>query len=134
MKKDLNNKAKIKKHLQKGRFYHIHEGSPTGHPGMIFWKNDKRNLYLTLTTDSSVGNHRTKLSKPTNKETNQSYVYNRPTLAKRRDVGGRYIDMVFSKKDRIVLRIISTKKYRESGSIRSKDRRYMKKLKKKPRY
>ena len=36
------------KQIEKGRFYHIHEGSPTGHPGMVFWKNDKRNLYLFL--------------------------------------------------------------------------------------
>ena len=34
-------KKKIYKKIWKGRFYHIHEGSPTGHPGMIYWKNDK---------------------------------------------------------------------------------------------
>ena len=122
------------KSIQKGRFYHVHEGSPTGHPGMVFWKNDKRNLYLTITTDSSEGEHRTMLSTPTSKEIKHSFVYNRPTLAKRRDIGGQYKNMVFSKKDKNFLRIISRKNYRETKSIKSKDRRFIKRLKKKPRY
>ena len=122
------------KSIQKGRFYHVHEGSPTGHPGMVFWKNDKRNLYLTITTDSSEGEHRTMLSTPTSKEIKHSFVYNRPTLAKRRDIGGQYKNMVFSKKDKNLLRIISRKNYRETKSIKSKDRRFIKRLKKKPRY
>ena len=127
-------KIKYGKHIQKGRFYHIHEGSPSGHPGMIYWKNDKRNLYFALTTDSSCGEHRTKLTTPTSWDVKHSYVYNRPTLAKRKDIGSKYVFMRFNKKDKALLRVISRRQYRESQSIRSKDRRYIKKLKKKPRY
>ena len=130
----MKNHKKDIKSIQKGKFYHVHEGSPTGHPGMVFWKNDKRNLYLTITTDSSEGEHRTMLSTPTSKEIKHSFVYNRPTLAKRRDIGGQYKNMVFSKKDKNLLRIISRKNYRETKSIKSKDRRFIKRLKKKPRY
>ena len=101
---------------------------------MVYWKNDKRNLYLSLTTDSSFGEHRTKLSHPTNKAIKHSFVYNRPMLSKRRDFGGAYKKMRFPKKDKSILKVISRRKYRESLSIKSKDRRYMKKLKKKPRY
>ena len=85
------------KHIEKGRFYHIHEGSPTGHPGMVFWKNDKRNLYLVLTTDSSIGKHRTKLKQKTSESIKHSFVYNRPSLVKRKDIGGLYKNMTFSK-------------------------------------
>ena len=130
----MKNHKKITKSIQKGKFYHVHEGSPTGHPGMVFWKNDKRNLYLTITTDSSEGEHRTMLSAPTSNEVKHSFVYNRPTLAKRRDIGGQYQNMVFSKKDKNILRTISRKNYRETKSIKAKDRRFIKRLKKKPRY
>ena len=127
-------KNKPMKHIEKGSFYHIHEGSPTGHPGMIYWKNDKRNLYLALTTDSSYGEHRTKLSSQTSSKVSHSFVYNRPTLLKRRDIGSKYAEMHFSKNDKPLLKVISRRQFRETKSIKSKDRRYMKKLKKKPRY
>ena len=125
---------KIIKNIQKGKFYHIHEGSPSGHPGMVYWKSDKRNLYLAITTDSSDGEHRTLLTTSTSSDVQHSYVYNRPTLAKRRDIGGQYQKMSFNKNDKNLLRVISIKKYRETKSIKSKDRRYIKKLKRKPRY
>lgn len=125
---------KIIKNIQKGKFYHIHEGSPSGHPGMVYWKSDKRNLYLAITTDSSDGEHRTLLTTSTSSDVQHSYVYNRPTLAKRRDIGGQYQKMSFNKNDKNLLRAISIKKYRETKSIKSKDRRYIKKLKRKPRY
>ena len=130
----MSKKKIASKHIEKGRFYHIHEGSKTGHPGLIYWKNDQKNLYLSLTTDSSFGEHRTALSKTTSDNINHSFVYNRPTLAKRKDVGGQYKNMSFSKKDKNLLRRVSKRNYRETKSIRYKDRRYMKKLKKKPKY
>ena len=127
-------KKKVHKRIRKGVFYHIHEGSPTGHPGMVFWKNDNKNLYLALTTDSTQGQHRTKLSSPTDKKVDTSFVYNRPTLAKRSDIGGIHKSMKFSKKDKDLLKAISRRNYRETKSIKSKDRRYIKKMKKRPRY
>ena len=96
----MSKKKEVSKKNQKGKFYHIHEGSPTGHPGMIFWKSDKRNLYMSLTTDSSIGSHRTRLSKPTSDNVRHSFVYNRPTLSKRRDIGSNYLSMSFPKEDR----------------------------------
>lgn len=126
-------KKKIK-HILKGYFYHIHEGSPTGHPGMVYWKNDKRNLYLALTTDSSSGEHRTKLSEATDETVEQSFVYNRPLLAKRRDIGGIRTNVRFDKNDKSLLRVVSRRIYRETNSINRKDRRYLKSLKKKPKY
>lgn len=126
-------KPKQTKIIIKGKFRHIHEGSPTGHPGMVYWKNDKRNLYLAFTTDSSAGTHRTILSKPTSSNVKHSYVNKRPLLAKRKDFGSEYNNMKFSKEDRTLLKVISRRKYRESPSIKSKDRRYLKKMKKYPK-
>ena len=134
-KEEIMSKRKVyNKHIIKGFFYHIHEGSPSGHPGMIFWKSDKKNLYLALTTDSSIGQHRTRLSAPTSANVRHSFVYNRPTLCKRKDIGSFYPNMRFSKKDKQLLTIISRRLYRETKCIRAKDRWLIKKLKKKPRY
>ncbi len=129
----MSKAIKPKKIIQKGRFYHIHEGSPTGHPGMIYWKNDKKNLYLALTVDSSYGSHRTKIL-PISNTIKHSYVQNRPVLAKRKDIGGQRFDLKFSKKNKKLLKRISEKPFRETMSIRRKDRRYIFKLKMYPRY
>ena len=130
----MSKRKKYNKHIEKGKFYHFHEGSQTGHPGMVYSKSDKRNLYLALTTDSTPGKHRTKLIVPTEGKINRSYVNNRPLLAKRKDIGSSHSEMKFSKKDKMLLKIISRRDYRESPNIKSKDRRYIKKLKKKPKY
>lgn len=130
----MSKRKRYSKHIEKGKFYHFHEGSPRGHPGMVYWKNDKKNLYLAVTTDSTAGEHRTSLNAPTDSAVEKSYVYNRPLLAKRKDIGSEHSKMRFSKKDRKILQVVSRRNYRESPSVRSKDRRYIKKLKKKPKY
>ena len=130
----MSKKIIYKKHLEKGRFYHIHEGSTNGHPGMIYWKTDKKNLYLALTTDTSKGEHRTKLKVPTEKTIKHSYVNNRPLLAKRKNIGGLRENLRFSKRDKKLLRSISENHFRTTSDINRRDKRYMKRLKKKPRY
>ena len=49
--------------LVKGKFYSVN-----GHPGMIFWKNDKRNRYKAVVTGTSEGRHKTRLKYPTEKK------------------------------------------------------------------
>lgn len=129
----MSRPIKVKKIIKKGKFYHIHEGSPTGHPGMIYWKSDKKNLYLALSTDTSPGSHRSEII-PISKETKRSFVQNRPILAKRKDIGGERTCLKFAKANKSILKVISKHDYRETPSIRRADRRYIKKLKKKPRY
>ncbi len=130
----MSKKHKYKKHLEKGRFYHFHEGSKSGHPGLIFWKNDKRNLYLAITFDSSSGQHRIKLRIPIGKDVHQSYAYSRPILAKRKNVGGKRIGLKVDKSDKDLIRATSQKNHRETNAINRKDRRYLKRLQKKPKY
>ena len=130
----MSKKVIYAKHIEKGRFYHIHEGSKTGHPGMVYWKNDKRNLYLAILTGTSDGRHRTTLQAPTNRNVERSAIQNRPVLAKRKDIGGAHLDYRFSKKDKELLKAISIRPFKETPTIRKQDRRYIKRLKKKPRY
>lgn len=129
----MSRPIKVKKNIKKGKFYHVHEGSPTGHPGMIYWKSDKKNLYLALSTDTSPGSHRKEIN-PIAKNIKHSFVQTRPVLAKRKDIGGERGDLKFAKQDKKMLREISKNNFRETRSIRAKDRWYMKRLKKKPRY
>ena len=74
--------SETKKNLKTGCFYLTHDGSKTGHPGMIYWKNDEKNLYLAITTGTSEKNnpHFEELTKPTEKGVETSYVNKKPFL------------------------------------------------------
>lgn len=121
----MTTKKKVQKHIEKGRFYHFHEGSKSGHPGKVYWKNDNKNLYLAITVGTSNGSHRTKIT-PTSKKVQQSFVHSRPLLAKRKDIGSVRYDVKISKKDKDLIKAVKRRNYRESPSIKAKDRRYMK--------
>ena len=122
------------KHIEKGKFYHIHEGSKTGHPGMIYWKCDKRNLYLALTTGTSKNKHNTFLKVSTTSKVSRILIQNRPLLAKRKDIGPEWKGLKFDKRDRNYLRSVSRKPFRETPTIKRNDRRYIKKIRKMPKY
>lgn len=118
------NEKKIIKQLNEGSFYMTHDGSETGHPGMIYWKSDEKNLYLAFKTDTSDGPHRTKLTVKTDDIVDESFVMNRPFLGKRKDFGSKELtDMHFSLEDYDILITISQKKPICSSSINRKDRR-----------
>ena len=34
--------------IEVGKFYLIHDGSKTGHPGLIIWNDEINNLYLAI--------------------------------------------------------------------------------------
>ena len=40
------------KNIEVGKFYLIHGGSKTGHPGFVVWKDDNANRYLLVLTES----------------------------------------------------------------------------------
>ena len=40
------------KNIEIGKFYFIHDGSKTGHPGLIISKDDNANRYLVVRFDS----------------------------------------------------------------------------------
>ena len=40
------------KAIEVGKFYFVHDGSKTGHPGFVIWKDDEANRYLVIRTES----------------------------------------------------------------------------------
>ena len=85
------------KNIEVGKFYLIHDGSRTGHPGLVVWKDDEKNRYLVIRIDSDKPGsitkeekgekHITKLKHPTEDKVINSYVHNRPMMCKRKDIG-----------------------------------------------
>ena len=92
----MSKKVIYNKHLEKGRFYSVN-----GHPGMIYWKNDKKNSYKAIVTGTSPGRHKTKLKHPTEAKVDTSFVNNRPVLGKRKHFGSKELKgMKFHKDDK----------------------------------
>ena len=77
----------ISKKVEKDHFYLIHDGSRTGHPGLIFWKNDEANLYLAIKFGTTDNQNNIQLKHPISKTISKSYVYKKPLLLKRKDIG-----------------------------------------------
>ena len=97
------------KTIEVGKFYLIHDGSKTGHPGFVMWKDDKANRYLFVITESDKnGNvskresdkrHLTDLDHPTEDRVIKSYIKKRPMLCKRKDIGKELSGMRFHPDD-----------------------------------
>ena len=95
-----------KKHLEKGKFYSVNK-----HPGLIIFKNDKKNIYLSVVTGTTKRKHQTKLKHPTEAKAKNSYVNNRPVLGKRKHFGSKeLIGMRIHREDRITIRVIGRRK------------------------
>ena len=87
------------KSIEVGKFYLIHDGSKTGHPGLVVWKDDEANRYLVIRTESDKPGKITKrelerqhlidLKHPTDNMVAKSYVRTRPMMCKRKDVGSK---------------------------------------------
>ncbi len=103
----MSKKVDYSKHLQKGRFYIVHDGSVKGHPGKIIWKNDKKNLYLAVVTGTTYDRHKTCLKHSTARFISVSYVDNRPFMGRRRDFGDKaLVGMKFHKDDKLLIKVI----------------------------
>jgi len=111
------NENKIKL-IEVGKFYFVHDGSKTGHPGFVVWKDDLANRYLVVRTDSDKPGkvtkeqkrekHITKLKHPTEDKVANSYVHNRPMMCKRKDIGSKeLVGMRFHEDDMDLINKIS---------------------------
>ena len=99
----------IVKNIEIGRFYFIHDGTKTGHPGYLVWKDDAANRYLFVKCDSDKKGdipkikrgvrHITKLSHTIGNDVVTSYVRNRPLLCKRKDIGKELCDLLIHPDD-----------------------------------
>ncbi len=85
------------KNIEVGKFYLIFDGSRTGHPGFVIWKDDEKNRYLVIITESDkFGNkskretdkrHLTDLDYPTESKVAKSYIKKDPCFAKGKTLG-----------------------------------------------
>ncbi|MCR5332496.1 MAG: hypothetical protein K6E11_00500 [Bacilli bacterium] len=116
------------KNIEVGKFYFIHDGSKTGHPGFVVWKDDEKNRYLVIRFDSDkYGDipkkergikHITKLSNPTNPSVMNSYVHNRPMICKRKDIGILLVDLMIDSSDIVIIERVSKQTPEKSPSLR----------------
>lgn len=79
-----NNPKPTIKNIEVGKFYFIHDGSKTGHPGFIVWKDDEMNLYISIKFGTSKNEDNELLSIPINKE-KTNCIYKRLFVGKRKD-------------------------------------------------
>lgn len=123
------NQPKPIKNIEVGKFYFIHDGSKTGHPGYVVWKDDEKNRYLVVRTDSDkIGDvpkykrgikHITKLSHPTDDVVVNSYVRNRPLLCKRKDFGSIDLSMMSVHPDDLhIFEEVAKRPFEKSPSFR----------------
>ena len=102
----MSKKHKYNKHLEKGKFYVVNK-----HPGLIVFKNDKKNIYIAVVTGTSQHKHQVKLKHPTERRVKVSYVCSRPVKGKRKHFGSKeLVGMRIHPDDRIIIRIIARKK------------------------
>lgn len=118
------------KNIEIGKFYFIHDSSKTGHPGYVVWKDDDENLYLAIKFGSSPNVHNFVFGRAVGRGIEQSYIYKRVFLGKRKDFGRTTLDdMQISKEEfqKLVNKVdFCNPTY--SKNINRKDRRNYKKL------
>ena len=130
MSKNSNhNQPKPIKNIEVGKFYLIFDGSRTGHPGYVVSKDDKKNRYLVVITESDkAGNkskretdkrHLTDLDYPTDSSVIKSYIKKRPMLCKRKDIGSKeLLGMKFNPADIQKVKDVTLQKAVKSPSFR----------------
>ena len=118
-------------HLNK--FYLIHDGSRSGHPGLCVWKDDEANLYLLIKFGSSKNHENIQLKHPISSGILASFVYKRPFLGKRKNVGREMdFNIGINKKDHKTLMMVSQTHPKYSRTLSNKDKHRFKWRYKKP--
>ena len=123
---DIEKEIKV---IEVGMFYYIHDGSKSGHPGLVVWKDDEANRYLVIRFDSDKFDveltkeqrgikNITKLKNPTSNEVMNSYVHNRPMLCKRKDIGSVLIGLSIFQEDQEIIDMVRERAPELSGSLK----------------
>ena len=109
-----------KKTIEVGKFYLIHDGSKTGHPGLVVWKNDELNLYIAIKFGTSKTDDNIKLKQ--NLISNvHNYMYKRLFVGKRKDFGSKaFTDMIITKEVQRKFEEIKHNKFYFSSNVSKK--------------
>ena len=62
---------------------------PRQKPGLVVWKDDIANLYLLIKIGSSSNKNNKPLSNVLSSQSTPHFIYSRPFLAKRKDLGSK---------------------------------------------
>lgn len=125
------------KKIEVGRFYQLFDGSKSGHPGFVIWKNDAHNLYLAIKFGTSSNKNNREMNYAIRKGDKENLVYNRPFLGKRKNYSkNELIEMnITEEKLNDILSKIDLLNPSCSTDINSKDRyQYKRNIKKSPHY
>ena len=113
------------KNIEIGKYYLIHDGSEKGHPGLVIWKDDDANLYFLIKFGSTGNDSNILLPHKLSKDVENNYVYKRPFLAKRKDIGKEWaFDYDINDEDKTLLNDIVNNNPTYSTNINRKNKRY----------
>lgn len=119
-----NNNQPIK-FIEVGKFYIVHDGSKDGHPCLIVWKDDDANLYLAIKFGTTQNDKNDPIMHPLSKNVSIHYIYKRPLLIKRKDIGREWVfDYEIDNDDKPAINDIIYKNPVYSKNINRKNRRY----------
>ncbi len=111
------------KSIDLNKFYLIHDGSKIGHPGLCVWSDQDSNLYLLIKFGSSKTDDNIKLKHSISSNKLNSFVYKRPFVGKRKDIGNEMqYDIKISKEDEWILIEIPRNNPIFSKTLKSKDK------------
>ncbi len=130
----MDNKTETTRVIEIGKFYLVFDGSRTGHPGLVIWKDDNANLYLIIRTESDKEGkiskrvlerqHLIDLKHPTDISVIKSYVRSKPLMCKRKDIGKKeLIGMSIHPDDLQIIETVSKRKPQYSKSFSKKYRK-----------
>ena len=90
----LNQSSSLEKQtkvIEVGNFYLIHDGSKTGHPGLIIWRDEVKNLYLAIKFGTTSSKDNFKLQCALSNDITTSYCYKRLFLGKKKNFGSKQL-------------------------------------------
>ena len=123
--------------IEVGKFYLLFEGSKSGHPGLIIWKNDEHNLYLAIKFGTSANKANCKTGYSLRKGDKENLVYKKLFLGKRKNIGRNELTEMHIDKELLDSILLTLDFFNPSCSpdINSKDRyQYKRNIKKSPHY
>ena len=123
-----SNSSHPTKVIEVGTFHQIFDGSKSGHPGYIIWKNDEHNLYLAIKFGTSSNKNNVEMHYSIRKGDKENLVYIKPFLGKRKNFGkNELLEMnIGEEKLNSIISTIDFSNPTYSADIRREDRRFFK--------